>query len=84
MVARSLQWGLLWDLRAKPPTSGQGQGQKNFQGGPIRIKLVLTSKMEELLKFGRFERVCENPERGHGPTLPPLLMPMPLEAEGRG
>ena len=56
--------------------SRQGRRQKIFQGGPIRIEPVLTSKNEGIFELWEvLERVCENPEGTM--ALPCPLPPLP-------
>ena len=52
----------------------RGCWQKNFSGGLIKIEPVLTTKMEEFLKFRRFKKDCVK-IRGRG-ALHPLPTPM--------
>ena len=50
----------------------QGRRQKNFQGGPIRMEPVLTTKNGRIFEIWELlERVCENPGGAMAP-LPPL------------
>ena len=51
----------------------RGCWQKIFSGGLIRIEPVLTTKMEEFLKFRRFKKDCVKIQEG---ALHPLLTPM--------